>query len=153
MSITYIYSSPSILRTRGTWWTIFYGTLCNIGRIRTRDILRTLPNIYHEQFYSKPCVTLAYLKLWHIQNPRHFHNTIKHLLWNILFKTLCKPDIFRTLAYSQLWYILKSKHIHSPTKYLRWSILLKTLCNYSIFRRLLYSRLSLLQNPIVSATP
>ena len=29
--ITYIYSSPSILRTRGIWWTAFYETLCNTG--------------------------------------------------------------------------------------------------------------------------
>ena len=60
----------------------------------------------------------------HIQNPRHIHNTVKHLLWNILLnKTLCNPDIFRTLVYSQLWYILKSKHIQSPAEYLKWSIL------------------------------
>ena len=84
--------------------------------------------------YSEQCVTRAYLKPWHIQNSRHIHNTAKHLLWNISFKTLCNPDIFRALLYSQVWYILKSKHIQSSAKHLRWSILLKTLCNYSIFR-------------------
>ena len=63
------------------------------------------------------------------------------------------PDIFRTLVYSQLWHILKSKNIQSPAKYLRWSFLFKTLCNYSIFRRQIYLNLSLIQNPIVSATP
>ena len=142
-----------MLRTRGIWWAVFYGTLCNTGIFRTRDIFRTLPNIYYEEFYSEPCVTLAYLKPWHIQNPRHIHNTVKHLLWNILFKTLRNFGIFRTLVYSQLWYMLKSKHIQRPAKYLRWSILLKTLCNYSKFRRPIYSKLSLIQNPIVSATP
>ena len=150
--IRYIHSSPSLLRTRGIGAAVFYGTLCNTGIFRTRGKFRTLPNIYYEEFYSEPCVTLAYLKPWHIQNPRRIHNTVKHLLLNILFKTLCNPDIFGALVYSQLWYILKSKHIQSPAKYLRWSILLNTLCNYSIFRRPIYSKLSLIQNPIVSVT-
>ena len=130
--------SPSILRIRGIWWAVFYGTLCNTGIFRTWDIFRTLPNVYYEEFYSEPCVTLVYLKHWHIQNPRHILNTVKHLLWNILFKTLCNRDIFRTIVYSQLWYILKQKYIQSPAKYLRWSILWKTLCNYSKFRRKIY---------------
>ena len=111
--ITYIYSSPTTLRTRGIWWAVFYGTQFKTG------IFRTFPNIYYEEFYLEPCVTLAYLKPWHIQDTRHIHNTVKHLLWNILFKALCNPAIFRTLLYSQLWYILKSKHIQSLAKYLR----------------------------------
>ena len=41
------------------------------------------------QAYSNPCVTLAYLEPWYIQNPD-------------MFKT---RSIFRTLAYSQPWYI------------------------------------------------
>ena len=142
-----------MLRTRGIWWGIFYETPCNTGIFRTWDIFRTVPNIYYKEFHSEPCVTLAYLKPWNIQNLRHTHNTVKHPLWNILFKTLCNLGIFRTLVYSQLWYILKSKHIQSPAKYLRWSILLKTLCNYSKFRHPIYSKLSLIQNPILSATP
>ena len=150
---THIYSSPSILRARGIWWAVFHRTLCNTGIFTTRGTFRTLPNVCYEEFYSEPCVTLAFLKLWHIQNPRHIHNTVKHLLWNILFKILCNPDIFRTLMYSQLWYILKSKYIQNPAKYLRSYILLKTLCNYSNFRSPIYSKLSLIQNPIVSATP
>ena len=151
--ITYIYSSPSILRIRGIWWVVFYRTLCISGIFRTKGIFRTLPNVYYEEFYSERCVTLVHLKPWHIQNPKHIHSNVKHLLWNILFKTLCNLGIFRTLVHSQLWYILKSKHIQSPPKYLRWSILLKTLRNYSKFRRLIYSNLLLIQNPIVSATP
>ena len=124
-----------------------------MGIFRTRDIFRTLPNISYGEFYLEPCVTQAYLKHWHIQNPRHIHNNVKHLSRNILFKTLRNPDIIRTLVYSQLWHILKSKHIQNPAEYLRWSILLRTLCNYSIFRRLIYSKLSLIQNASVSVTP
>ena len=52
-------------------------------------------------------------------------------MWNILFKTLCNPDMFRTLAYSQRWYILELKHIQNSAEYLRWNILLRTLWNYS----------------------
>ena len=33
--ITYIYSSSSMLRTRGIWWAIFYEALCNTGIFRT----------------------------------------------------------------------------------------------------------------------
>ena len=137
----------------GTWWAVFCRTLCNTGKFRTWGIFRTLLNIYYGELYSEPWVTLAYLKPWHIQNPRHIHNTVKHLSWNILFKTLCNLDIFRTLVYSELRYILKSKHIQSLGKYLRWSILSKTLGNYSKFRRPINSKLLLIQNPIVSAAP
>ena len=65
---------------------------------KTQGIFRTLPNIYYEEFYSEPCVTLPYLKPWHIQGRRFIHNTAKYLSWNILFKTLCNPDILRTLC-------------------------------------------------------
>ena len=119
------------MRTRGIWWTFFYGTLCNTGIFRTRGIFRTHPNIYYEELYSEPCVTQIYLKPRHFQNPRHIRNTVKHPSWNILFKTLCNPEKFKTLEYSEYWYILKSKHIQSPVEYLKWSILLKTLRNYS----------------------
>ena len=109
--------------------------------------------IFMIENYSQPFVTSAYLKLWHIRNPRHIQNTVKHLSRNILFKTLCNPDIFRNLVYSELWYILKSKHIQNPAEYLRWSILLRTLCNYSRFRGPIYSKLPHIQNRCVSATP
>ena len=46
----------------------------------------------------------------YIQDPKHIQNTVKHLLRNILFRTFCSPDMFRTLAYSLFWDILKSKH-------------------------------------------
>ena len=119
---TLVYSSPSILRTRGIWWVVFYRTLCDTG-------IRTFPNIYYGQCYSESRVTLAYLKPWHIQNQKHIHNTVKHLSWNMLFKFLCNPNIFRTLSHSTFWYVQNS------TENLRWSILLRTLCIYSIFRR------------------
>ena len=48
---TYVYSSPGILRTRGMWWAIFYGTLCNTGIFRTQGIFRALSNIYDGEFY------------------------------------------------------------------------------------------------------
>ena len=123
---TYVYSSPSILRTRGIWWVVFYRTPCNTGIFRTRGIFQTLSNNYYGELYSESCVPLAYLKPWHIQSKycqqnQHIHNTVKHLSWNILFKFLPNPDIFRTLLYSRLWYTLKIKHIQNPTKYLRWA--------------------------------
>ena len=126
---TYVYSSPSTLRIRGIWWIVFYRTLCDTGIFRTRSIFQTLSNIYYGEFYLESCVTLSYLKPWHIQNQRHIHNTVKHLSWNILFIFLCNPGIFRTLLYSPLWCILKNKHIQNPTEYIRWSILLRILCN------------------------
>ena len=112
-------------------------------------IFRTLSNIYDGKFYSQPGVTPAYLEPWHIQNPRHIQNTAKHLSRNILFKTLCNPDIFRNLVYSELWYILKSKHIQNPVEYLRR----RALCNYSRFRGSIYSKLRHIRNRCVSATP
>ena len=114
----------------------------NTGIFRTRGIFRTLSNIYDGKFYSQPCVTLAYLEPWNIQNPKHIQNTAKHLSRNILFKTLCNPDIFRNLVYSELWYILKSKHIQNSAVCLRLDILLRTMCNYSRFRGHIYSQLS-----------
>ena len=62
--------------------------LCNTGIFKTRGIFRTLINIYYGEFYSEPRVTPAYLKPRYIQNSRHTHNTVEHLPWNILFKTL-----------------------------------------------------------------
>ena len=150
---TLVFLSPSLLRTRGIRLAVFYRTLWNTGIFRTRGIFRVLSNICYREFYSEPYVILVYLKLWHIQNPRHIYSTVNHVSWNILFKTLCSPSIFRALVYSQLWYTLKSKHIQSPAEYLRCSILLRTrMCNYSI-RRPIYSKLLVIQNPSLSTTP
>ena len=117
------------------------------GIFRTQGIFRTLSNIYDGKFYSQPCVTPAYLEPWHIQN------TAKHLSRNILFKTLCNPDIFRNLVYSELWYILKSKHIQNLAECLIWSILLSTLRNYSRFRGPINSKLPHIQNGCLLAAP
>ena len=119
------------------WRAVFYRTLCNTGIFRTGGIFRTLSNIYDGKFYSQPCVTPAYLEPWHIQNPRHIQNTAKHLSRNILFKTLCNPDIFKTLVYSELWYILKSNHIQNPIEYPRYS-------NYSKIYLFLFSQLPMI---------
>ena len=54
-------------------------TLCNTGIFKTQGIFRNPSDIYYGEFYSEPCVTLAYLETWHIQNPRDIHNTVKHL--------------------------------------------------------------------------
>ena len=67
------------MRTRGILWAVFYGTLCSTSIFITRDICGTLPHIYYGEFYSEPCVTLAYLKPWNIQNPRYICNTVKYL--------------------------------------------------------------------------
>ena len=77
---------------------VFCRTQCNTGIWRARGIFRTLSNTYDGKFYSQPCVTLAYLEPWHIQNSRLIQNTAKHLSQKILFKTLYNPDIFRTLS-------------------------------------------------------
>ena len=146
---TLVHSSPSILRTQGILRALSntYHGLFSISFIfRTGGILRSLSDICGGEFYFEQCVTLAYLELWHIQNPRYIQNTVKNPSWNILFKTLWNTDIFRTLVYWRLWYILKSKHIQNPTKYLRWSIFSRTLYNYSKFRRPIYPKLSLFQD-------
>ena len=51
--------------------------------------------MYNGKFYSQLCVTVAFLEPWHIQK------IAKYLRRNILFKTFCNTDIFRTLAYSE----------------------------------------------------
>ena len=145
---TLVYSSPGRLRAQG-----IPRNLSKMYDFKTRGTFRILSNIYDGKFYSQPCVTPAYLEPWHIQNPRHIQNTAKHLSRNILFKTLCNPDIFRNLVYSELWYILKSKHIQNPAEYLRWSILLRTLYNYSRFRGPIYSKLLDIPKRCVSSTP
>ena len=129
---TLVYSSLSILKTRGILWAVFYRTLCNTVIFETRGIFRILSNIYYQELYSEPRVTLVHLKPYHIENPRHIQITVKHISWNILLKALRNRDIFRALVYSQLWNILKSKNIQSPAEYLRWSIC----CFYRLKREL-----------------
>ena len=129
---TLVYSSPGRLRAQG-----IPRNLSKMYDFKTRGTFRILSNIYDGKFYSQPCVTPAYLEPWHIQNPRHIQNTAKHLSRNILFKTLCNPDIFKTLVYSELWYILKSNHIQNPIEYPRYS-------NYSKIYLFLFSQLPMI---------
>ena len=56
--IVYIYSNPSILRTRGIWWTVFYGTLCNTGIFRNILGFKVLNKI----FYNR-CLTVLWICL------------------------------------------------------------------------------------------
>ena len=107
------------------------------------------PVKYDGEYYLESCVALAYLEPWHTQNPRHIQNDVKHLSWNMLFKSLYNLAKFRTLIYSLQWYILKSNHIQDPVEYLR-RILLRTLCNYRKFRSLIYPKLLHIQNLSVS---
>ena len=157
ISTSFVYLRPSILRQGKcsehyrTGWTVV--TLYSTGIFRTQGIFRRLSNIYDGKFYSKPCLTLAYLDLPHIKNPSYIQNTVKHLLWNILFKTMCNADISRILLYSQLWCILKTKHIQNPAKYLRWSTLSRTLCHYSMLISPIYSNFWNIQDPSMLATP
>ena len=69
--------------------------------LRPRGIFRTLSNIYNEAFCSELCVTLAYLKPWHVQNLRNIWNPVKHLWCSIFLRTLCNPGMFRTLVYAE----------------------------------------------------
>ena len=86
-----------------------------MGKCETKAIQTDLDAFRHNQAYSKPCVNLAYLKLWNIQNP----NT---------FKT---RNIFRTLVYSEPRYIENSgifktqglcRHLRSQTSAIKLSV-------------------------------
>ena len=84
----------------------------NLGTFRYNQ---TYPGII--QAYLELCVTLTYLKLWHIQNPN-------------IFRT---RGIFRSTAYSQPQYIQNPHYIQNAgifkiwdifrtLPYLRWSV-------------------------------
>ena len=83
------------------------------------------------QAYSKPCVTLAYLQPWYIQNPD-------------IFRTI---SIFRTLAYSPAWYIQnhrifrtlaysKSEPYSEPCQTSTMKCFVKTVNGYHFFCKL-----------------
>ena len=66
-----------------------------MGKCKTKAIQTDLHTFRHNQAYpgiiqaySKPCVTLAYLELWYIENP-------------INQKDIQSPSIFRILLYSE----------------------------------------------------
>ena len=77
-----------------------------MGKCKTKAILTGLDTFRNNlaytgiiQAYSKPCLTLAYLGPWYIQNPD-------------IFKI---RNIFRTLVYSQLWHIQNLRLIPTST--------------------------------------
>ena len=79
-----------------------------MGKCKIKAIQTDLGTFRHNQAYpgiiqaySKPCVTLAYLKSWYIQNP-------------ITQKHIQNPGIFRSLQYSEhkfYSYICGVKHL------------------------------------------
>ena len=102
---TCVYSSPSILRTREIWWAVFYRTLCNTGIFRTQGIFQTLSNIYHGEFYSESCVTLAYLKPWHIQNQNTVSRISIFMILSDIYHEIFYLNSCVTLTYLEPYYI------------------------------------------------
>ena len=85
-------------------------------------VIRHIQGLFrHIQAYSEPCITLAYLETWYIQNLD-------------IFRT---RSIFRNLAYSQFWYIHKAGIIQTPEAYsepCQTSTLIITFTSYNYFR-------------------
>ena len=114
---TIVYVRPHILRAHSeTCQTCITGCfLQNPVKHRyiqnSRHIHNLVKYLWWRILFTNLCVTLAYLEQWHIQTPKHNQNTGKHVSLNILLKTLCNPEMFRTLVYSELWYILKSANL------------------------------------------
>ena len=150
--MTLVYSSPRVLRTQGK--------------------IRNLSNMYDRLFSTEPCVTFVYSELetyikpcqismmenfihdlvkpQHIQNPRHIQNTAKYLSRNILFKTLCNPDIFRTFSTFRTLVYLEIRAYSEPCRVSKTEHFINNLCNYSRSRGPIYSKLSHIQNRCVS---
>ena len=74
-----------------------------MGKCKTKAIQIDLGTFRHNHAYSKPCVTLAYLEPWYIQNLD-------------IFRT---RSIFRTPVYSERCHIQNPRHIENPVKHLR----------------------------------
>ena len=77
-----------------------------MGKCKTKAIQTDLGTFRHNQAYpgiiqaySKPCVTLAYLDPWYIQNPD-------------IFKI---RNIFRILVNSELWHIQNPRLTQTST--------------------------------------
>ena len=51
--------------------------------------------MYDAAFSTEPCVTMGYSELEAYSEP------CQYLLWEILFRTMCDPSIFKTPAYSE----------------------------------------------------
>ena len=90
LCVTLTYSQPMYIQALAYWEPEEYDGLCNSGIFRTWGIFQTLLNIYCEEFYSESCVTLAYLKPWHIQN----QNTVSRISIFIIL-----PNIYHEIFY------------------------------------------------------
>ena len=89
------------------------------------------------QTCSEPCVTLAYLETWYIQNPG-IVKTRSIFRTRSKFRTLHiqNPGIFRTLVYSESWHIQNPGIFQHP----------------GIFTTLAYSEPWYIQNPGIFTT-
>ena len=74
-----------------------------MSKCKTKAIQTDLSTLRHNQAYSgiiqaysKPCLTLAYLEPWYIQNPDIFRTLAHSQPWDIQNRR-----IFRTLGYSK----------------------------------------------------
>ena len=109
-----------------------------MGKCKTKTIQTDLGTFRHNQELfrhiqacSKPCVTLAYLEPWYIQNPDIFRT-------RSIFRTLAysepryiqNPRIFRTLAYS------KSETYSEACEKSTMKRFAKKLNGYNCFRKL-----------------
>ena len=79
------------------------------------------------QAFSEPCVTLAYLKPWYIQNPGmlRMRSKFRTLVYSEPWHIQQHPGIFRALVYAEPWHIQNPRHIQNYVKYLRCSVLRK----------------------------
>ena len=116
-----IYSEPEVFwgpeAYSETWYIQIQGHILNPGRLRTRDIFRTL-------VYSEPEV---YLELWYIRNQRFFSEpwyiqNQRHTQSPGIFSTRSR---FRTLVYSEPWYIKNQRHIQNLGIFRTRGIILK----------------------------
>ena len=85
-------------------------------QLRTRDIFRTLSNIYNGPFCSEPYVTLTYLEPCHIMEPEEDSEFCQASI-NSIFQ-----ESYLTLAYLESWYIQNLRNIQNPVKHLRCNV-------------------------------
>ena len=71
-----------------------------------------LSDIYNGQCCGELWVTLAYLELCHLQNPKNIWNPVKDL-WCSIFLDSCV-----TLVYLEPWYMQNPMNNQNPVKYL-----------------------------------
>ena len=83
-------------------------------KCETKAIQTDLGTFRHSHAYSKPCVTLAYIEPWYIQNPDIFRTRRNSKPWHIY-----NPGIFTTPVYSERWHVQNPRHIQNPVKHLR----------------------------------